>query len=309
MTFKAKKVRAAAKKKSPEESPIKIYIPPPDDVNEPPDDLQAYMVCIFGAKGIGKSTLGAYWGRRKESDPNKSIILMSEPNRKNLRVRRPIQFKTYTAKEIMEGSPDPWEQLKELTPQLIDDPTVEHISFDSIDLFYEMAQHSVSAANGVTNPSKAGKESSGVWIELRDEFKSYFDTLKETGMGILLLSHIKTRDVETVDGSKFDQIAPSCAPACLQYIKAACDFVFHYSWHNNQRCMVIRDPGNDIWTACGVQDRFCEPTGKQVERLAIPNDFTQVYSTLENCFDNKEWDADTDEDERDIQPKPRKKRR
>ena len=302
---RAKRVRA---NETPQPT-SKLFIPGPEEMQEPPNDLQAYMVCVYGTKGIGKSTLGAYWGRKSSDDPNKSIILMSEPGRRNLRVRKPIHFRTRTAKEIMDGADDPWEQLKELTGELVEDSTVEHLSYDSIDLFYTMAQHSVSARNGVTNPSKGGKESPGIWIELRDEFSSYFDALKETNMGILLLSHIKSREVETVDSSMFDQVGPSCAPACLQYIKAACDFVFHYSWHNNQRCMVLRDETNNIWTACGVQDKFCEPTGKIISRLAIPPKPELVYPTLNQAFYNKQWDADTDEDERETKPKKKLRRK
>lgn len=303
MSVKAKKVRPIKQK-----STSSLEIPAPDDLQIPPENLQEYMLCIFGTKGIGKSTLGAYWGRRKPADPNKTVLLLSEPGRRNLKVRKPIVFRTRTAEEIMDGADDPWEQLKELTPALIEDDTVENLSFDSIDLFYVMAQHSISAKNGVTNPSKAGKDGSGIWIELRDEFASYFDALKETSMGILLLSHIKSREVETVDSSTFDQIAPSCSPACLQYIKAACDYVFHYSWHNGKRCIVLRDPSNDIWTACGTQERFCQPDGKPIQRLYIPNDPDKVYPTLDNAFNNKEWDADTDEDDRNEQPKPKKRR-
>lgn len=304
--FKAKRMKPTTGNSS--KAPrSKLQIPLPDEIQEPPNDLCEYMVCVFGTKGIGKSTLGAYWGRRSDEDPNRTVILMSEPGRKNLRVRKPIFFKLRTAEEIMDGADDPWKQLKEITGDLIEDETVENISFDSIDLFYAMAQNSVSANNGVANPSKAGRDASAIWIELRDEFSSYFDALKETNLGVLLLSHIKSRDVETVDGSKFDQVAPSCPPACLQYIKSACDFVFHYSWHNASRCLVIRDQSNDIWTACGVQDRFLQPDGKPVNRLRMPSVPSDVYRTLDDAFHNLEWDADTPDEEKTTPQKEKKK--
>lgn len=299
---KARRLRKTTTKKPKETE--ELYIPGPTDLNVPPDNILEYMFCIFGTKGIGKTTLGSNWGGK-----GKTLVLMSEPRRKNLAIRM-IQFRTHTAEEIMDGAPDSWAILKENTERFIEDTSIECLSFDSIDLFYLMAQHHVAAKNGVTNPSKAGKESSAIWIELRDEFSAYFDTLRETDMGILLLSHTKEREIESVDGSMMAQQAPSAPPACVQYIKSACDFAFMYGWRDNERVLTFRDPSNNIWTGCGTQDRFCQPDGKQILNLQVPNDPDGVYPLLEEAWNNNAWDQDTPEEDREEKgAKTSKKRR
>lgn len=271
--------------------------PSEDQLNEPPETFDSYVRCIFGQKGFGKTTLASQFP--------KSLTLMYEPNRKGLKIRQqPI--KKYNAKEIMDGAPDPWAMLKNTTQRFIDDESIVTLNFDSVDICYETAYHSICAANQVTAPKDAGRSSSDIWIEIRDEWSSYFDTLVASRLGVNFLSHVKARDVEELDGTKMDVKSPSCSPACLTYIKQACDYVFYYGQHNGKRAICLRDPTGMSWVACGPEQHFMQPDGKPINVLEMPflGDKKNGYQVLVEAFENKHWDIDTPEDERQAKKGP-----
>lgn len=266
----------------PAPAPAGIYIPGPDELNEPPNDLLKYMICLYGTKGIGKSTLASTF-------PN-SLTLMTETIRKGLRIRM-AQLRTYTAEQIMEGAPDTFVQVGERIDQILGDGTIEVLNIDSIDLFYDMVVHHVSAKWEVSNPSVLGKESSGCWIDIRNTFKAFMDLLAESPLGIVLISHSKEREIEAIDGELTPMISPSCAPACLQYIKQACDYAMFYGWHNDKRVIMVRDGLNRAWCAAGPEGHFMQPDGKPLNMFEIPDDPAMGYKTLVKAFDNKLYDS------------------
>lgn len=299
----AKKV---VKKSSPSSKPTQpkatvkqgVYLAGPDEFNEPPENLGEYMTLIYGAKGIGKSTLASTF-------PN-AYTFMTETMRRNLRIRM-SPLKTYTAEQIMEGAPDTYKQVKELTAQALQDDTISTLVFDSIDLFYDMVVHSKAAEWNVDNPSKLGRESSGCWIDIRNEFKSYMDTLAESHLGVILLSHAKEREMETITGDAIPLVGPSCAPACFQYIKQACDIAIYYGWHNEKRTMVVRDPQNQLWCANGTEDHFLQPDGKPLKRFYVEGGPTEGYATVAAAFNNELYDADHNPESKGA-PKKKAKR-
>lgn len=207
----------------------------------------------------------------------------------------------------MEGAPDTYALVKNTTQQWIDDPSVKYLNYDSIDIFYECVYHSVCASHNVPSPAEAGRSSSDVWNELRDEFSSYFDVLHDTDMGINLLSHVKERTDQTLEGDKMGFAAPSCTPACLQYIRQSTDIILFYGWYNGpegaRRAIMVRDEANSSLVANGVTGKFLQPNGKKLSIFEIPelDDLKKgetLYQTLKDAFDNKLWDIDTPKDER-----------
>jgi len=272
-----------------------LSYPGEDEYNNPPDNLEEYMLCIYGVKGIGKTTAAA-------STPN-SLTLMMEPKRKNLRIRQ-LSLQKYSAREIIDGAPDTFALVCNTTQQWIDDPSIKCLNYDSIDIFYEMCYHSVCASHSIEQPgdSKSGPD---IWNEIRDTFASYFDTIRDTDMGINMLSHIKPREEKTLDGAKMGYQAPSCSPACLKYIQQAVDIVLYYGHYDNKRAMMIRDETNSSFVSAGVEGKFLQPDGKPVNIFEIPDNPSKVYSTIRDAFNNKLWDMDTPQDKRTSStPKP-----
>lgn len=277
--------------------------PGPDEFNNPPLEFDDYMLLLYGLKGAGKTTCAA-------SFPD-TLTLMLEPKRKGLIIRQ-LPLQKFSAKEIREGKPDTWTRIKNTTQKWIDDPTVKRLNYDSVDILYECCQHSVCASHKVNTPGDAGRSSSDVWLEIRDEFSAYFDALRDTDMRITMTSHVKEREEATLDGGKMGFAAPSCSPACLKYIKQAVDIVLFVGYYNGYRAAMVRDTSNSSFVANGAQGKFLQPNGKPLSIFQLPNisdegNISVLYQTLKDAFDNKLWDIDTPEDQRVTdKPKPTK---
>jgi hypothetical protein len=294
---KATFVKDVAKTKPTSQIPTLDY-GTPDDINIPSDDFNGYIRCFFGAKGVGKSTLAAQCP--------KNFTLMLEPQRRNLRIwQRNIQ--KHTASEIIQGAPDAWQLIVNTTPLWIQDTNIETLTFDSIDIAYETCYHHVCAEHGVNSPADAGKSGSDIWNQIKDEWASYFSILAESRLAVNMLSHLKNKENEELDGGKIKRKSPSCSPACLLHIKQAADFVFFYGKvAGNKRAIQLRDEDGGTECAAGAEERVYQPDGKPIYYLEMPDllDKETGYERLCKAFRNECWDMYTPESERKKKAPP-----
>lgn len=277
-----------------------LEYPGPDELNVPSEIFDDYTLMMYGQKGRGKTTTSA-------SFPN-TLTLMLEPFRKGLVIRQ-VSLIKQSAQQIRDGAPDIWQRILNTTQKWLDDPTVERLSFDSIDIFYQTCQESVCARNKINVPGDAGRSSSDIWIEIREEFSNYMNTLKNSGMRITMLSHVKDREETDLEGGKMKFASPSCSPACLTYIKQAADIVLQIGTYNEKRATMVRDPNNTAFVSNGAQGKFLQPDGKPINIFELPDvkddDPQLLYQTLVDAFNNKLWDIDTPKDARVAEkPKP-----
>lgn len=277
--------------------------PGPDEINKPSDIFDDYTLLMYGQKGRGKTTASAAF-------PD-TLTLMLEPHRKGLQIRQ-LGLQHNDAKAILDGAPDTFRRIVNTTPKWIDDPSVKRLSFDSIDIFYQCCQASVCASHKISLPGDAGRSSADIWIEIRNEFSSYMDALRDSGMRITMLSHVKEREETDLEGGKMKFATCSCSPACLTYIKQAADIVLQIGTYNGKRAAMVRDPSNSAFVSNGAQGKFCQPDGKPLYIFELPDvrdsDPKLIYQTLVDAFNNKCWDMDTPSDQREIsKPVPPKK--
>ena len=271
--------------------------PSAEELNIPPTSIDGYIRCIFGRKGIGKSTLVSQFP--------KSLTLMFEPRRRNLKIRQ-VNIQKVTAQQIMDGAPDVFSQVTHTVDKWIEDETINNLNFDSVDIFYECCYHHVCAQNKAASPADAGKSGPDIWIQIRDTWAVFFDTLAGTRLGINLVSHMKSRESEEIDGGKYQVRSPSCSPACLLYIKQAADLIFFYGILDGKRAMQIRDDVGSAEVAVGPQSTFLQPDGKEIFYLNMPSliDKETGYDRLSKAFNNECWDLYTPEENRSV-PKPK----
>jgi hypothetical protein len=272
-----------------------LVIPGPTEFNEPPTQFNKFLKCYFGKKGVGKSTLAS-------EEPN-NLTFMLEPMRKNLRIRA-IPIRKYTPEEIINGAPDAWGMIMKSVDQIIDDETIQNVTFDSIDIAYECKYASICASNNVASPNDAGKGSADVWIEIRDTWASDMYKFLDSRLSLTLLSHLAVREDEQLDMAKVKVKQPSCSPACLKWIKQACEFVFYYGEINKEKILQVRDDTGMSEIASGVEGRFLQPNGQPIIFLPMPalNGPVNGYQTLVKAFNNECWDYYTPEDEKTPKP-------
>jgi len=258
----------------------KIILPGPDDYNIPPENFHDYTVLLMGAKGIGKTTASS-------SFPG-NLNVMWEPRRKNVKLRMigaDEGIMVRPAQEIINGADDPWQLFIEYCAAAVEDPTINTITFDTVDLAYQACFESVCARLGVTHPNQIKDDYGASWNTIKNEFNALIDTIRASEkLGLLLISHVKERDQEFQEGSgTLSIIGPSCAPACLQILKSACEFWLYYGWKDGERTVFCRDPDRLIDVACGTG--FMDPdSGEPLTSFTIPRNPDKFYDTLNAAF-------------------------
>ena len=278
-----KRRRPTVATSSPEKKPQgtgAIY-PGPEELNEPPDDLLAYATCIFGEKGIGKTSLASQF-------PD-SLVIMGEPLRKNLRIRQ-VPLVPLSVKDLnrLKGE-TPWEKFKAIVKKALNDDTVQTMVIDTIDRIYEACLTHVCYEKGISDPGELN-DYGMTWRQIAQEFESTLNQIPMGDKGLVLISHAHYRDVESRDGEEsFQLLIPTCSPAAFRYVKGVCDYAFYYGYHQRTRCMYLR--GTDhIWSACGTPDHFNYTDGSPIERIEMEGTpefaFQQLVSGFNNELDN-----------------------
>lgn len=256
----------------------KFRLPGPDELNEPPGLLTDYTICLYGTKGIGKSTMAA-------GCPG-NLTFMTEPLRKNLRIRQQ-PLKVESVERIKEDSDrDAWRIFKEhYIPQIYQDDSVKMVTIDTVDRIYDAClNHHCYNAN-VVHPGMI-EDFGATWGIIREDFEQTLTGIREAGKGLILISHAKETEVELNTGLKQVQYAPSCSPAAGRYLKAACDFAFFYGYHGADRCIHIRN-FESVWTGCGTNEHFLDAkTLKPLELVHVPSE-DEAWNTLQAAFDNQ----------------------
>lgn len=276
------KVKKVVRKKVSQPLTREIRIPGPTELNIPPTDLHDYTILLMGAKGIGKTTASSTF-------PG-NLNFMWEPRRKNVKLRMIGSDEgiiVRPAADIMDGAPDPWEIFKLYVAEAVTDPTVNTITFDTVDLTYQACFESVCARLGVEHPKEITNDYGNSWNIIKNEFTALLDTIRASGkVGLLLISHVKERDQEYAEGvGKLSIIGPSCSPACIQVLKASCEFWFYMGWNEGHRHLYVRDPDRIIDVATGYG--FLDSQGNPINDFPLPDDPTKFYSAVQDKFNGK----------------------
>ena len=251
---------------------------------EPSTDLLEYNHCIFGRKGIGKTTLGSAF-------PN-SLNFRFERGRKNVRiVQVPEDDKVLI-----------WSTALQYL-SLFCNSDYDFAVIDSVDKCYEAAFEAVCERRGCTHPNEKN-DYGQTWNAISEEFIGFFDAIQDAGKRFVLLSHDKTRKYENPDGSELEQVDMTLAPSAATLVKERCDFVYYYGYAENDRVITIRNDRNQVCCACGFDEVFLDPDGTPLRRFEMPNNPNEAYDTLVSAWNNELRDYDYEP------PKePRRKRR
>lgn len=274
----------------------------------PMDQLEHFWehsFCVFGRKGIGKSTftrsvqqmLDGHFGKDKQ----KVLNFRFEYGRQNLPILQvPPKGKRLT-----------WTTFKDYCEQFCEDDTFRVAVIDSIDKCYDECFEHVCSEWGIKQPNDAPKGSGpAVWDEIRCEFESTLRAVQECGRSLVFLSHEKTRTDTLVDGTEFERIDLTCRPAASAIIKQLAEFILYYGYAgvaettevkgktktriHSDRVITIRNMDNRVECACGRDDVFLQPDGKPLFRFEVPNDPSQVAATVQAAYHNELHDYDRD---------------
>ena len=248
----------------------------PTEKNQPPKNLTDYCICLFGEKGVGKTS--------KVSEFPDSLIMMLEPKRRNLKIRQ-VNIQPMGIKELNIENPTltPWQLCQSYVKAILEDDSVKTVGIDTVDRLYEACLLHHCYQKGVTHPGEMN-DYGATWHAIKDDFETTLNKLLYADKGLVFISHSHLREIEGKDG--LTQWIPTCSPACWKYIKAVCDFAVFYGYAGNERAMTIR--GNDlIWSACGSEDHFLTKGGEPISQFKAGKSHKTAYKNLCAAFNNK----------------------
>jgi hypothetical protein len=244
-------------------------LPGPDELNEPPKSILEYCICLFGEKGIGKTSLAAQF-------PD-AVVGMLEPRRRNLRIR-------------MVSLDQDWAYTKEFIQACIEDDSVKTVVIDTIDRAYAQCLASACEERGIKDPGQMN-DYGATWRAIKDEFEATMNSVLYAEKGLIFISHAQHKDMEMRTGETRALLVPTCSPAAFNYVKAVCDYAFYFGYHGSQRALYLRGH-EDLWTGCGSSDHFCDPEGNPVRTILLGETPVEAFDTFIRSFNNQVLDAD-----------------
>lgn len=283
---------------------------------KPVENFWEHSICIYGDKGVGKTTFASLALPELLPDDMKALNFRFEFGRQNLEI---LQVPTDYRQRLT------WPAFKEYLELFCEDEDYYLAVIDSLDKCYDACfEHVCEDMFGVTHPSDKGKDGYAIWDAIKIEFESVFIALKECGKNYCLISHQKSKTEELPDGTEYERLDLSCKPAAAKIAKDQCEFVFHYGYsgtgtkkaRSTARVLTLRNANNAVECSTGRPGVFLQPDGKKLYRIEIPSidsnvdedDISRIAQVVQDAYDNKLYDFGRDLEEEKAQAEMKAKR-
>jgi len=196
-------------------------------------DLSGYVTYLYGAAKTGKTTLATRAGG--------ALLLAFERGYGALPGVFPVDIASWgDVKAVVRDLKKP--EVKEKFKVVI---------FDTIDIAGEMAEKYVCTQNGVTKISEAGAYGQG-WNLMKREFSETVRAITSQGYAVFFISHEKDKEFTRKDGTKYNQIVPSCANSFNNIAKDLADIYAYAEKYNDNGVakvkLILRSVDNSVDT-------------------------------------------------------------
>lgn len=262
----------------------------PQEANVPPSSLSESVLFFYGRKSIGKTTLATNF--------EGSFTFMFERGRRNLKIRM--------VPKPNESELD-WEIFLEYLELALADKSIKTIVIDTIDRMYECVFEYICKQAKCKHPNDKN-DYGATWTEIKTTFEAVIAMIHQSGKGVILLSHEKPKPlIKLTKGLKrssddadaaataLARMEPSCSGQAFDVIQEMCDFVLYLSYVGEDRACTVRSPSDYCWTACGVEDVFCDPKGNPINAFKLGNTPALAFKALNDAYNNKLYDINYEE--------------
>jgi hypothetical protein len=257
----------------------------PSKANVPSDKLTDYCICIFGEKGIGKSSLAAQF-------PD-AVSFMLEPRRRNLPIRQISDAKD-------------WPTMVAYIHEIVGNSKYGTPVFDTIDRAYQLCSYDYCQKVGLDTP--VGVNDYGrTWEKITKVWEPTIELLLTADKAPIFISHAKWKEKITALGP-IEMATPTCWNQAFLYMQSACDFAFYYGYRGRERVLNVR-PNSYVWGANGNSERFLMPSrgnsqpNAPLEQIPAGNSPQEAYKNLMLAWENK-LVGYTAEDNAEFYPSP-----
>ena len=249
---------------SPKKKPQSLL---PTTKNVPSSDLWDYCILVFGAKGIGKTTMFSHAGNLTDSDP---LTLAFEPGSTSL--------ETYQVKVPT------WTRALKLIRELENSDKFNPIVWDTADIAYELCTRHVCKRKGIDHPSDEGYGKG--WNAIRSEYGNALKRILDTGRGLALISHDTERKIEIRGGGEYDVIVPTMSGQARDIIEGMVDVIVHYHFTKDRRIAQII--GDDHTVAKNrIEGHFEYTDGTPMKYIDMGDCSNDAWDNFVAAFNNR----------------------
>lgn len=172
-------------------------------------DLSGYIIYIYGEGKTGKTTLATQAGT--------ALLLAFEKGYNALPGVYPVDITS-------------WKDVRDIVKELKKDDVkakFKSVIFDTVDIAGTLCEKWICAQAGASTISEAGNYGSG-WTKLKREFEDTVRTITQLGYAVYFISHDKDKEFTRKDGTKYNQVVPTCSSSFNNIAKNAAD-VYAYA--------------------------------------------------------------------------------
>jgi len=233
-------------------------------------DLHSYSYCLFGEKGIGKTSLVGQF-------PN-HLILQFDPRRTNVSV---CQLPSPD-----DPKPLTWNKVRKVVELLENraESARKTIVFDIVYRAYNECLKYVCRTKGIYSHPSELNDFGKTWADIDEELESIFGRVQACNCQLVCVAHAKYKEVPLQTGSKYELLVPQSTDR-LWGILRAFDMVHYYGYTGRQRCLIVRGDA-DLFAASGVENTF-EYDNRPVKTYEMPDTAKGAYKVLQEGFNNK----------------------
>lgn len=206
-------------------------------------DLSGYIVYIYGAPKTGKTTMACEAGD--------ALLLAFEKGYNALPGVYAVDITS-------------WKEVRDYLKQLKTDEVkakFKSVIFDTVDIAGVLCEKWVCAQKGVTSIADAGAYGSG-WNLLKREFEDTVRAITQMGYAVFFISHDKDKEFTRKDGTKYNQVVPTCATSFNNICKNAADIYGYADKYVDENGigrvrLILRSPDGSVETGCRF--KYIEP--------------------------------------------------
>ena len=240
-------------------------------------DLSGYITYLYGAPGVGKTTLAAKF-------PN-VLLLATEKGYSAL----PGVY----AQDITR-----WGDIKEVIRELKKPEVKERfktVVIDTIDVAAAYCDKYICNQLGIETLGEGGWAVNG-WARYKKELEETFRSITNLGYALVCISHDKDKTFKRKDGTEYNQIVPTVSTSANDIIKAMCD-IYTYATIDEttgERKLIMRSLDGTVDAKCRFRCMANE----------IPLDYNELVKALNEAIDTEaaENDGKFVTDEREAAP-------
>jgi hypothetical protein len=260
----------------------------------PPELLENYVVCFYGESGAGKTST--------MSNVEGTYIIQCDPNRRGLAVRQ-TNIPQVALAQMKKNSHEhtPWDVIVATIDKIVDDPSIEMVVVDNMDIFYQAASNHYCLKNNVDNLLEM-EDFGASWKNVDEMYKTQLQRIVNSGRGVFFITHKDEKEEELPSGAVITQTRPAVAKRVMKFIREHTDFAFYLGYEDDgSRSVLIRSPGNDVWTKCCVDEKiphFYDPDGNPVNKIPAGDSPAECWANIQKSWNNELFDMDKVKKER-----------